>query len=315
MGRHHARVLSGLAGVSLELIVDPQLGNDGPNGVSVFPDCDVLAGHRIDMAVVAAPTAAHEEIALQLADAGIHTLVEKPLAATFLAAQRVAEAFRSRGLVGCVGHIERYNPSLLALRKRLSDGQLGEVYQVVTRRQGPFPVRVRDVGVIMDLATHDLDLVSWATGDAYLAVSAHMSRRSGREHEDMVTIGGSLRSGAMINHLVNWLSPLKERVTVVTGANGCLVADTISGDLTFYENGHQRTEWETVAAFRGVVQGDVIRYAIPKREPLLVELEAFRDAILGSRGETVAMADAAETVRVAEAVRASCDLGGQMVAL
>ena len=83
----------------------------------------------------------------------------------------------------------------------------------------------------------------------------------------------------MVNHLVNWLSPLKERSTVVTGDRGCFVADTLTADLTFYANGAIDTEWEALRAFRGVAEGDMIRYAIPKREPLLVEHERFRDAV------------------------------------
>ena len=85
----------------------------------------------------------------------------------------------------------------------------------------------------------------------------------------------------MVSHLVNWLSPLKERSTVVTGDRGCFVADTLTADLTFYANGAIDTEWEALRAFRGVAEGDMIRYAIPKREPLLVEHERFRDAVEG----------------------------------
>ena len=83
-----------------------------------------------------------------------------------------ADAFEARGLVGAVGHIERYNPALQSLRARLENGELGDVYQVVTRRQGPFPARIADVGVVMDLATHDIDLTAWVTGSDYACVSA-----------------------------------------------------------------------------------------------------------------------------------------------
>ena len=113
----------------------------------------------------------------------------------------------------------------------------------------------------------------------------------------------------MVNHLVNWLSPLKERVTVVTGERGTLVADTINADLTFFSNGLAPVSWETMASFRGVVQGDVIRYAIPKREPLLVELEAFRDAVLGLDRRIVTIEDATHTVEVAEAMLRAAETG------
>jgi predicted dehydrogenase len=204
--------------------------------------------------------------------------------------------------VVCVGHIERYNPALQEMRRRLSNGELGEIYQIATRRQGPFPSRIADVGVVLDLATHDVDLTAWVADRPYVDLAARTAHRSGRQFEDLVAAVGTLSGGIVVNHLVNWLSPLKERVTVVTGERGTLVADTIAADLTFYANGLAPVSWDTLASFRGVVQGDVTRYAIPKREPLLVELEAFRDAVLGHGSRVVSITDATDTVEVAEAL-------------
>ena len=170
------------------------------------------------------------------------------------------------------------------MRKRLANGELGQLYQISTRRQGPFPARISDVGVVLDLATHDIDLTSWVAKQHYANLSARTAHRSGLEHEDLVAAVGTLTDGTVVNHLVNWLSPLKERVTVVTGERGTLVADTIAADLTFFSNGLAPVSWDALASFRGVVQGDVIRYALAKREPLQVELEAFRDAVLDGAG-------------------------------
>jgi predicted dehydrogenase len=259
----------------------------------------------IDYAVVACPTGLHEEVGLQLAEAGVGAMIEKPLAPSVEAAQRLVDAFESRGLVAGVGHIERYNPALQNLRTRLENGDLGEVYQIVTRRQGPFPHRIADVGVVMDLATHDIDLTSWVTGRDYLSVSAHTVSRSGRPHEDMVSIIGRLDDGVVANHLVNWLSPFKERSTVITGERGCFIADTLTADLTFYANGAIGTEWEALRAFRGVAEGDMVRYAIPKREPLLVEHERFRDAVEGKSSDYVTLRQGLRTVEVSAAVLAS----------
>ena len=150
----------------------------------------------------------------------MHALIEKPLARTSTAPPRSPRRSRRAGLVGAVGHIERYNPALQSLRARLEDGELGEVYQVVTRRQGPFPARIADVGVVKDLATHDIDLTAWVTSSRYASVSARTASSSGREHEDLVAVVGTLGDGTVTNHLVNWLSPMKERVTVVTGERG-----------------------------------------------------------------------------------------------
>src|SRR5699024_8684429 len=114
-------------------------------------------------AVVAVPTQFHRDVALRLAEAGVHTLVEKPLAFDIGEAEEITAAFEHAGLVGAVGYIERYNPALQEMRRRIADGQLGEIYQIATRRQGGFPARIADVGVVKDLATHDLDLTAWVS--------------------------------------------------------------------------------------------------------------------------------------------------------
>jgi predicted dehydrogenase len=316
MGRHHARVLREIDGVELVAVADP--GGD-PFGVAgsldVLPDVDALVGAGIDMAVVAVPTVFHEEVGLTLARRGVHTLVEKPVAADSDAGRRLADAFGSAGLVGCVGHIERFNPALQELRRRVALGELGDVYQIVTRRQGPFPARIADVGVVKDLASHDIDLTAWVAQSPYATVAAQTTHRSGRTHEDMVIATGSLENGIIVNHVVNWLSPMKERVTIVTGERGALVADTATADLTFFANGVVPTEWEAVSAFRGVSEGDVVRYAFAKREPLRVEHEAFRDAVLGVRDDDVSMAEGLRTLEVAEAMLSSSRTGGSVVSL
>lgn len=302
MGRNHARVLTLLDGVELVGILDPAPNATGPAGVPVVADLDQLLALKLDYAVVACPTGLHEEIGLRLAAAGVHALIEKPLAPSVQAATKLADAFEKAGLVGAVGHIERYNPALQSLRSRLEAGELGDMYQVVTRRQGPFPGRIADVGVVMDLATHDIDLTAWVTGRDYANVSARTVSRSGRPHEDMVSAVASLGDGLMATHLVNWLSPFKERSTVITGERGSFIADTLTADLTFYANGANTTEWEAIRAFRGVAEGDMVRYAIPKREPLLVEHERFRDAVEGKESDIVTLRQGTRTVEVAEAV-------------
>lgn len=310
MGRNHARVLAGLEGVELVGVVDPAGDPQGnAQGAPVIATVEELIALGIDYAVVACPTGLHEEVGLKLAEAGVGALIEKPLAHTVEAGQSLVEAFESRGLVAGVGHIERYNPALQSLRSRLEAGDLGEIYQVVTRRQGPFPARIADVGVVKDLATHDIDLTRWVTGQDYVSVAAHTSRKSGREHEDMVVVVGELDGGTMVNHLVNWLSPLKERSTVVTGTKGCFIADTLTADLTFYANGARTTEWEALLAFRGVSEGDVTRLAIPKREPLLVEHERFLEAVLGKESDIVTLRQGLRTVEVATAILSSADSG------
>lgn len=310
MGRHHGRVLREIDGVKFVAAADAFGDPHGAaTGLPVYSSVTELIQHGIDLAVVAVPTSFHEEVALELASAGVHALIEKPIASSVAAGARIVEAFASAGLVGAVGHIERFNPALQSLRARIESGDIGEVYQIATRRQGPFPSRIADVGVVKDLGTHDIDLTAWLAQSPYVSVSAQTALRSGREHEDMVSITGKLDNGSITNHLVNWLSPMKERITVVTGERGAFIADTISADLTYYENGTIQTEWDSVASFRGVSEGNVTRFALAKKEPLKAEHEAFRDAILGKSKNIVTLEDGLNTLRVAEAVIESAKTG------
>lgn len=172
------------------------------------------------------------------------------------------------------------------------------MFSVATRRTGPYPVRINDVGVIHDLATHDLDLTAWITNTRYTSIAARTANRSGRLHEDLLAALGQLTDGTITHHQVNWVSPLKERTT---GDHGILVADTLTADLSYWANGSTRTQWEALAAFRGVTEGDVTRYALPKQEPLVAEHKAFRDMVLGHSHRNATLHDGLHAVLAAHA--------------
>ena len=303
MGKNHARVATETDGVDLVGIVDP-MGDRfaASQGVPIFENLHELLEVQIDMAIVAAPTSDHLSVGLELAEAGVHAMVEKPLADTIESATRLRDAFDAAGLVGCVGHIERFNPALQELKQRLGDGPIGEIFQIATRRVGPFPARIRDVGVVKDLASHDLDLTAWIADSPYESVNAQTAHRTGREFEDLVAVTGRLANGVITNHLVNWLTPLKERLVTVTGTKGAFVADTLTGDLTWFANADVPNEWDAMSVLRGVAEGDMIRYAYPKPEPLKREHEAFRDAVLGIRNDVISMDDGLLVVKTCEDV-------------
>lgn len=303
MGRHHARNLRAIDGVDLVGVADAMGDPHGVAGsLEIKHSIDELIEVGLDYCVVAAPTIYHDEIGTKLAEAGVHALIEKPLAKDTGSAKGLAELFKAKGLVGAVGHIERYNAALQNLRKRLEAGELGDLYQVATRRQGPFPNRIADVGVIKDLGSHDIDLTAWVTQRDYELVAARSMFKSGREYEDMVSATCQLSGGLMSNHLVNWLTPTKERLCIVTGEKGMFVADTLTADLTFYGNGKQQETWGDLAQFHGVSEGDVTRFAIAKPEPLRLEHENFRDAVLGKEADIVTLEQGARVVQVCEAM-------------
>ncbi|MDI2099414.1 Gfo/Idh/MocA family oxidoreductase [Ruicaihuangia caeni] len=301
MGRNHCRVLNSLEGVDFVGVYDPADGVDPTvEGKPVTKDLDAFLD-TVDYCVIATPTVYHLDMGRMLAERGVHALIEKPVAHTAEASRELVELFNAAGLIGGVGHIERFNPALQSMRSRLQDGVLGEIYQIATRRQGPFPGRIADVGVIKDLATHDIDLTAWVSQQSYVSVNARTTHRSGRPHEDMVIAIGTLSDGTIASHTVNWLTPFKERTTIVTGEKGSLVADTLTADLTYYANGVEQLSWPGISAFRGVSEGDVIRYALNKKEPLRSEHEAFRDAVAtGDTSRIVTLAEGAEVVNIAE---------------
>jgi predicted dehydrogenase len=123
----------------------------------------------------------------------------------------------------------------------------------------------------------------------------------GRPNEDLLEAVGRTQSGVVVSMSVNWLTPTKERTVTVLGERGALVADLLSADLTFYANADVPMEWDDLARLKGVSEGDMIRYALRKREPLLVELENFCDHLLGRPGASiVSLGEALEVVRLAD---------------
>ena len=170
------------------------------------------------------------------------------------------------------------------------------------RRQGPFPGRITDVGLARDLGTHDLDLTMWLGGEHYSEIHSQSAILVREGREDLIAVTGRLKNGVITNHLVNWLSPMKERVTTVTGEARAFVADTPTADLIYSENGSIDAEWDALASFRGVKEGNVTRFAFPKPEPLKTEHEAFPDAILHRTRGIVTLEDGLHTLRAAGAV-------------
>lgn len=307
MGRNHARVLRELPDVELVVIAD----QDGDKHnvaqeVPIVKTADEALTFDLDCAIIAVPTRFHEEVAVLCAESRIAALIEKPLSDSVESAERIHKAFAESSTPAAVGHIERFNPAITEMAAKLQDGVLGEIFQIITRRQSSFPGRVSDVGVVKDLATHDIDLVHAITGSTYVDVSAITAHRSGRDTEDMVLVNGRLENGIIVNHVVNWLSPLKERVTVVTGETGILIADTITGDLTMHKNGQFDMDWESLSSFRGVSEGDVIRFAFPRTEPLKRELMAFTELVRGnSEIGSVPLGDGIRVMQVIERILAS----------
>lgn len=304
MGKNHARVLSNMSSVDKLVLYDP-LGEDigEPHGETVSNDLASFLDQKFDYCVVSSPTSTHRDMALKLANLGIPTLIEKPLAFSVEEALQIHEAFESRDLLGAVGHIERYNPAIIALRKQLATGILGKIFQITTRRVGPYSGRIRDVGVVKDLATHDIDLVLSISASSYKSINAQVSNPIGSGHEDSLLAIGEMENGIQFSHVVNWISPTKERVTSVLGENGLIVADTLTGKLSIYENGTSVNPWDESTVLQGVSEGAVQELAVSKVEPLVQEHRVFQSAIMGKTdAEVVSIKQGLEVLKVAEGI-------------
>ena len=301
MGRHHGRLCQSLDAFDFVGAVDPQGDQYGViHQGQVFSDTESLLKQGIEAAVIAVPTHLHYETAMQLREAGIHVLIEKPLAGTTEEAAEIVEAFEGSGLIAAVGHVERCNPALNEMRQRLNKEQLGPVFSISTVRTGPFPARITDVGVVKDLATHDIDIVRWLAGEIH-EIHSVTKHKMGRQHEDLMVAVGLAGDNVAVSMQVAWISPIKQRSVTVLGEKGALQADLLSSDLTFFENGHTSSEWEAIQQMRGVTEGNVTRYAFSKSEPIQIELLRFKEAITGgSDDDLVSLEDGLRTLQVAE---------------
>ncbi|MEO8541384.1 MAG: Gfo/Idh/MocA family oxidoreductase [bacterium] len=311
MGANHARVLSETPGVELVAVADanPAAVTKAIAGRPIpgFPDArTLLTETKPDMVSIVVPTQLHEEVALQCIVAGANILVEKPIAATLEAARHIAEAAAAANVLLTVGHIERFNPAIQELKRRLSDGQGGPVLQMRARRVGPFPHRIRDVGVIYDLGPHDIDIMRYLLGDEIERVYAESRSHIATGNEDMFSGLIRFRGGAMGMLDINWLTPTKERSLTVLCEKGMFVVDYAAQSLAFYENFDAAAR---EGRYASVTEGPMTRYPIPNREPLRVELEAFRDAVLASGPAPVSALDGMTALAVAEALVRSGETG------
>jgi predicted dehydrogenase len=189
------------------------------------------------------------------------------------------------------------------LKQKLQNGDLGRIYQIVSRRVGPFPARIRDVGVVVDLAPHDVDVMRFLTDADPVRVYAETEQRIHTDHEDL--LNGMIRfpDGIVGTLEINWLTPTKVRETLVLGERGMFRVDDLTQDLYFYENAQANGElWRDLRVIKGVSPGEMVRYAVQRQEPLKAELEAFLQAIEDDTPVPVSGQDGLAALRLALAL-------------
>ncbi|MCC6146920.1 MAG: Gfo/Idh/MocA family oxidoreductase [Anaerolineaceae bacterium] len=308
MGRNHARVYNELPEAELVAVCDENeaaaSGVGKQFGVRTYSNYHtMLAAEKPEAVTIAVPTALHEEVALAVLEAGVHTLIEKPIAATVEEGHRIIRKAAEAQRVLMIGHIVRFNPAMQALKQKLQDGELGKIFQVFCRRAGPFPARIRDVGVVVDLAPHDVDIMRFLTGAEPVRVFTETEQRIHTDHEDLLF--GLLRfPDGIIGALeINWLTPTKLREVLVLGELGMFRVDDLTQDLYFYENAQaNRAVWPGLAMLKGVSEGSMLRFALQRYEPLKAELQSFLKAVRGEAPVAVTGEDGLAALRLALAL-------------
>src|ERR1700704_5858863 len=232
MGSNHARVLAGLPDTTLVGVVDPlpahrARANDWPACRS-FGSLDELVAEGIDAVTIAAPTHLHHEIALACIARAIHILVEKPIASSVEEGRDIVAAARHAGVTLMVGHVERFNPAVAAIKQAIS-GE--DILSIAITRVGPFPPRMSNVGVVIDLAVHDIDLIRWFTESDIVEVQPQLSSAIA-EREDIALLQFRTESGVLAHINTNWLTPFKARNVTVATRKKYIMGDLLTRQVT-----------------------------------------------------------------------------------
>jgi len=307
MGRNHLRVLGLADGAALVAVADPDpdalAAATATSGAQGFDEpLALIAEAELDAVVIAAPTTTHVALALAAIDRRIAVLVEKPLAATPAEADLIVAAATKPGAPPVqVGHIERFNPAVLELGRLLDAGWLSTVFAITSRRAGPFPARIRDVGVTVDLATHDVDMLSWIAGERPARVSAETAQRIHANHEDLLFGLMSFPSGTVAMLDVDWLTPVKRRQLSVVGEEGLFELDYLTQRLTF-ARATDTTNPRLIGGYAPTFSGDVEVLPVTNGEPLAAELDAFLGVVRRGGRPMVDAEDGRWAVVIADAL-------------
>ncbi len=307
MGMNHLRVLNDLDGEQIRLMGVAETHETALQyamrrfHVAGYTDYRQMVDETSpDLVAVVVPTHLHFEVAYHILDRGINVLMEKPITSTIEEALALIELARLRTAKIAVGHIERFNPAIILLKRRLVAGDLGQVFHLHARRLGPFPPRIRDVGVTLDLASHDIDIMRYLADAEVEQVHAEMRHHIHSLHEDLLL--GILRfNNDAIGMLdVNWLTPTKVRELSITGEKGMYLVNYLTQDVYFYENDYMPTNWDALRSISGVSEGTMIRLKVHKAEPLRLEYQDVLAAISNDTAPTVTGEDGIAVLKVVD---------------
>jgi UDP-N-acetylglucosamine 3-dehydrogenase len=234
MGRNHARVLTDMAEAELIGICDPDLETAtsvaDSLGTAAVATLEELLALEPDALTIAAPTHLHHEVALKAIAAGLHVLVEKPIASTSQEGRDIIAAASAKGVTLMVGHVERFNPAVQTIKKAI-EGE--DILSIQIARVGPFPPRMSNVGVVIDLAVHDIDLIRWFTGGEIAQIQP-LTLSAVAEREDIALLQFRTTNGVLASINTNWLTPFKARTVHVATKEKYVVGDLLTRQVIEY---------------------------------------------------------------------------------
>ena len=267
MGSNHARVFADLPGVELVGVADPDRSQrelvSGVLGCPTFAEVDGLLAHGVDAVTIAAPTHLHQDLALVCIERGVHVMVEKPIASSVEEGHAIIAAARRVGVALMVGHVERFNPTVEAIKEAIRDE---DILSIAITRVGPFPPRMSNVGVVIDLAVHDIDLIRWFTESDIVEVQPQLSSAVA-EREDIALLQFRTASGVLAHINTNWLTPFKARNVTIATRNKYVMGDLLTRQVT------------ECFGFQPDGSYSMRHLSVGHAEPLRAELQAFVSAI------------------------------------
>lgn len=294
MGYNHVRIYSELENANLIAISDMVRGTLDKvskefNTVGYVDYDNILQIDDIEVVNICVPTVFHHDVVMRAIEAGKNVLVEKPIASKLNEAEEMIKAAEDAGVTLATGHVERFNPAVRVAKKLIDEGAIGEVVTANSKRLGPFPPRIRDVGVAIDLAIHDIDIFNYLFNSRANTVFANMSSKlKNCEFEDHAEIMTKYDSGVLSILETNWLTPYKKRQLNITGIDGIISVD--------YGN-------QTVTLFKENNQVEDIK--VENKEPLKEELRSFVDCVQNNTPPEVSGKDGYEALRIVDAAMTS----------
>ena len=307
MGQNHVRVLSGLQNVSLIAVCDIDEAKTNKIAkqykVKPYQDFKVMIQHeKLDAVFICLPTVSHFSSALFATKKKIAVFIEKPITSNIKQADQLIKASHQYKTPLMVGHIERFNPVVGEIKNRLKSKELGKIFKIHTRRFSPPSGRAEDVSAIIDLATHDIDIVKYLIDQPIERIYSE-TEAFNHKKEDIMSALLKFKNGVIGLMEVSWLHPSKIRKLSVLGERGTYEADYITQELLFYrQNKKMSTIYESPAQYNSA---DLIRIAFKSQEPLAIELQAFVNALIHKRKMPVTAEEGREALLIAEKISRS----------